>query len=93
MELRLGKVGEVYHKGTAGKLAWAAKGLAGAGALLLAKRKSRRSAVLGGALVCAGEICLRYSVFHAGKQSARDPKYTVEPQRERLRVGRYEAAR
>jgi formate-dependent nitrite reductase membrane component NrfD len=85
MELRLGKIGEVYHRGTAGKLAWAAKGLAGAGALLLAKRgdRSRRAAVLGGALVCAGEVCLRYSVFHAGKQSARDPVYTIEPQRQR----------
>jgi formate-dependent nitrite reductase membrane component NrfD len=86
MELRLGKVGEVYRHGTAGRLAWAAKGLAGAGALLLAKRggRSRGAAVLGGALVCAGEVCLRYSVFHAGKQSARDPAYTIEPQRQRV---------
>ena len=36
MELRLGTAGEVYRKGAAGKLAWAAKGLAGAGAALLA---------------------------------------------------------
>lgn len=86
MELRLGTVGEVYRKGTAGKLAWAAKSLAGTGALLLARRggKSRRAAALGGALVCAGELCLRWSVFKAGFQSARDPKYTVEPQRERI---------
>jgi hypothetical protein len=85
MELRLGKVGEVYHHGTAGKLAWAAKALAGGGGLLLAKRggRSRGAAMLGGALVCAGEICLRYCVMQAGKQSARDPKYTVEPQRKR----------
>jgi hypothetical protein len=27
---------------------------------------------------------LRWSVFKAGFQSARDPKYTVVPQRERL---------
>ncbi len=85
MELRLGETGEVYHRGTAGKLATAAKTLAGAGALLLARRgrRSRRAAVLGGALVCAGELCLRWSVFKAGFQSARDPKYTIEPQRER----------
>ena len=46
MELRLGEVGEVYHRGAAGKLAWAAKGLSAGGALLLAKRgaKSRRAA-------------------------------------------------
>jgi len=85
MELRLGETGEVYHRGTAGKLATAAKTLAGAGALLLARRgrRSRRAAVLGGALVCAGELCLRWSVFKAGFQSARDPKYTIKPQREK----------
>jgi formate-dependent nitrite reductase membrane component NrfD len=86
MELRLGKVGEVYHEGAAGKLSWAAKGLAAAGAALLAKRgrKSRASAVVGGALVCAGEVCLRWAVYKAGFQSARDPKYVVESQRERI---------
>jgi Polysulfide reductase len=83
MELRLGKVGEVYRQGEAGKLSWAARGLSVAGAALLAKRGrgSRASAVLGGAMVCAGELCLRWSVFKAGFQSARDPKYVVESQR------------
>jgi hypothetical protein len=49
MELRLGKLAEVYHEGEAGKFSWAAKGLAAAGAALLARRgrKSRTSAVLG----------------------------------------------
>jgi formate-dependent nitrite reductase membrane component NrfD len=85
MELRLGTVGEVYRTGAAGRLAWAAKSLAGAGAAVLATRgrRSRRASLLGGALVCAGEMCLRWSVFKAGFQSARDPKYTVEPQRGR----------
>jgi formate-dependent nitrite reductase membrane component NrfD len=85
MELRLGEVGEVYHHGTAAKLSWAAKGLAGAGSVLLATRgrRSRGAAALGGALVCAGEVCLRYAVMQAGRQSARDPKYTVGPQRKR----------
>lgn len=86
MELRLGTVGEVYRQGAAGKLSWAAKGLSVAGAALLARRgrKSRTSAVVGGALVCAGELCLRWSVFKAGFQSARDPKYVVESQRRRI---------
>jgi formate-dependent nitrite reductase membrane component NrfD len=85
MELRLGETGEVYHQGTAGKLATAAKALAGTGALVLARRgrRSRRASVLGGTLVCAGELCLRWSVFKAGFQSARDPKYTIKPQRDR----------
>lgn len=85
MERRLGEVGEVYHQDAAGSFAWAARGLAGAGAALLALRgrRSRAAAVLGGAMVCAGELCLRWSVYKAGFQSARDPKYTVKPQRER----------
>jgi hypothetical protein len=85
MELRLGSIGEVYHHGPAAKLTWAAKSLAGAGAALLAGRgrRSRRAAIVGGALVSAGEVCLRYAVVQAGRQSARDPKYTVEPQRRR----------
>jgi formate-dependent nitrite reductase membrane component NrfD len=85
MQLRLGESGEVYHQGTAGKFSWAAKSLAASGALLLSRRGRRggRAAVLGGALVCAGELCLRFAVHHAGKQSARDPKYVVKPQRER----------
>jgi formate-dependent nitrite reductase membrane component NrfD len=85
MELRLGEIGEVYRQGAAGKLSWAAKGLATTGAALLALRgrKSRTAAVLGGALVCAGEVCLRWAVYKAGFQSAQDPKYVVEPQRRR----------
>jgi len=86
MELRLGTIGEVYRRSTARKFAWAAKTLAGTGAAILATRggKSRKAAVLGGAMVCAGELCLRWSVYKAGFQSARDPQYTIEPQRERL---------
>jgi Polysulfide reductase len=85
MELRLGEIGEVYHHEAAGKLSWAAKGLAAGGAAFLATRgrRSRGAAAIGGALICAGEVCLRFAVFKAGFQSARDPKYTVKPQRER----------
>jgi formate-dependent nitrite reductase membrane component NrfD len=86
MERRLGTIGEVYRQGEAGKLSRAAKGLATAGAAVLATRgrKSRRAAVVGGALVCAGELCLRWAVFKAGVQSARDPRYVIESQRCRI---------
>jgi len=85
MHLRLGETGEVYRRGTAGKLSWAAKSLASGGAMLLARRgrRSRGAAVLGGALICAGELCVRFAVHQAGKQSARDPKYVISPQRDR----------
>jgi formate-dependent nitrite reductase membrane component NrfD len=85
METRLGEVGEVYRQGAAGAFGRAAKALSAAGAAVLATRgaESRAAQVLGGALVCAGGMCLRWSVYKAGFQSARDPKYTVKPQRER----------
>jgi formate-dependent nitrite reductase membrane component NrfD len=87
MQLRLGEIGEVYRQGEARTFSWAARGMATAGAALLATRgrRSRRAAVLGGALVCAGELSMRWAVFTAGKQSARNPKYVVESQRRRVR--------
>jgi formate-dependent nitrite reductase membrane component NrfD len=87
MERRLGFVGEPYHEGVAGKLNKVAKITTLAGAAVLGRRgkRSRAAAVAGGALVLAGEVALRWSVFKAGFQSARDPKYVVQPQRERAR--------
>jgi formate-dependent nitrite reductase membrane component NrfD len=85
MQHRLGFVGEVYKKEEAGKFARTAKLCTVAGAALLATggKKSRAAAIGGGALVLAGELALRWSVFRAGFQSARDPRYVVGPQRER----------
>jgi formate-dependent nitrite reductase membrane component NrfD len=87
MEKKLGFVGEVYKQGEAGRYGRISKGLTAAGAALVAwrGRRSRAAAAAGGALVLAGELALRWSVFKAGFQSARDPKYTVLPQKERLR--------
>jgi formate-dependent nitrite reductase membrane component NrfD len=86
MERRLGMLAEPYKQGEAGRYARLAKSLTATGALIagIGGRRRRRAAVAGGLLVLAGEICLRWSVFKAGFQSARDPKYTVEPQRRRL---------
>ena len=87
MQHRLGFVGEVYKHGAAGKLARTSKLLSAAGAALLATRgrRSRRAAVAGSAFVLAGELALRWSVFRAGFQSARDPRYTVIPQKQRVK--------
>jgi formate-dependent nitrite reductase membrane component NrfD len=86
MERRLGFVGEPYRQGAAGKLNRIAKAATMSGAWLLARRgrRSRAAAVAGGALVLAGELALRWAVFEAGFQSARDPEYVVRPQRQRL---------
>jgi hypothetical protein len=89
MERRLGRVGEPYHSGAAGSYSRASRGLTVAGAALLATRgaRSRGSAVGGAAMLLAGALCERLSVFKAGFQSARDPAFTVAPQRERVTRG------
>jgi formate-dependent nitrite reductase membrane component NrfD len=90
MEHRLGRlVSEPYRHGAAGKLSRGSKlcAAAGAGLLGLRGRRSRRAAVAGSALVLAGEALLRFAVWKAGVQSARDPRYTVVPQRERVGAG------
>ncbi|MBO0701325.1 MAG: polysulfide reductase NrfD [Candidatus Dormibacteraeota bacterium] len=81
-----GLSGEAYGKGRAGLLMKIAEGLTAGGALgsaLLAKR-SRTGAAVSGAALLAGSACLRFGVFEAGMASARDPRYTVEPQRQRV---------
>jgi len=86
MERAMGVTAEPLHDGHAGALMRASKVLtvAGtAGALLLGGR-SRAAATVSGAALMAGSACLRFGIFEAGQASARDPKYTVVPQRERL---------
>jgi formate-dependent nitrite reductase membrane component NrfD len=85
MEQSMGIAAEPLHDGKGGEYIRASKalttfGLAGA----LAGRRSRVAAVLSGAAFLAASACTRFGIFHAGQQSARDPKYTVVPQRERL---------
>jgi formate-dependent nitrite reductase membrane component NrfD len=94
MEHRLDELAEPYHTEAAAAYAQLARGLTAAGALLIAGRasRSRAAAVAGGAMVLAGAVCERWSVFKAGFQSARDPKYTVGPQRKRIRGGRTRGA-
>jgi hypothetical protein len=47
-------------------------------------RRSRVAAAVSGLALLTGSACTRFGVFEAGQNSARDPKYTVVPQRERL---------
>jgi Polysulphide reductase, NrfD len=75
MEKRLGFVGEVYEKEEAGRYGKAAKGLSLAGAAVLGlSGRTRLGAIAGSSLVLAGSAALRWSVFKAGFQSARDPR-------------------
>ena len=82
MESRLGEVAGPYQEGRAGRLARAAEACSAAGALLvLVVGRRRRAAVAAGALLCAGSLLTRFSVFRAGFESAADPAATIGPQR------------
>jgi formate dehydrogenase major subunit len=87
LERRLGIVAETLQDGTAGRRLKAAKALSAIGALGAATvaRRSRLGAALSGAGLLAGSALTRFGLFAAGMASARDPRYTVAPQRERLR--------
>jgi hypothetical protein len=88
MEQRLGPAGEPYHDGLAGQIGRAATQLTMAGAAALGLGRGRPwLARLGGVLVTAGAAADRFAVFHAGIQSAADPRYVVALQRERMAAG------
>ena len=86
MEQAMGLTAEPLHHGQAGTLMRASKvlTLAGLAGTVLLGGRSRPGAVVSGAALMAGSACLRFGVFEAGQESAKDPKYVVVPQRERL---------
>jgi hypothetical protein len=86
MTRRIGMVAEPYHRGRAGMYMKAGEILAVLGvAGSLAGRRTRAVSALSGAALLAASAATRWGIFHAGLASANDPKYTVIPQRERLR--------
>jgi hypothetical protein len=93
MTRRLGMVAEPYQAGRGGAYLRASRLLAAAGTagaalsgtrVLPAGWPRRAAAALSGAALIGASAATRFGVFHAGMASARDPKYTVVPQRERL---------
>jgi len=85
MEAHAGLAGETFREGKAGALLRAAKALTTLGGLGAATGgRNRLAAGLSGLALLAGSACTRFGIFEAGRASARDPKYTVAPQRERL---------
>jgi formate-dependent nitrite reductase membrane component NrfD len=76
---------EPYEAGTTGTILRIAEFLtvsALAGAVL--GRRSRAVSALAGASLVAASAMTRFGIFEAGMASARDPKYTIVPQRHRL---------
>lgn len=85
MEAEMGLAAEPMHQARAGWYQRASKLLTGIGAVTaVAGRRNRAVSALSGAAFLAASACTRWGIFHAGQQSAHDPKYTVVPQRERL---------
>ena len=75
---------EPYEAGTTGAVLRLAEFLtAGALAGAVLGRRSRAVSVLAGASLVAASAMTRFGIFEAGMASARDPKYTIVPQRRR----------
>ncbi len=75
---------EPYEAGTTGAVLRLAEFLtAGALAGAVLGRRSRAVSALTGASLMAASAMTRFGIFEAGMASARDPKYTIVPQRRR----------
>jgi len=82
VETRLGLLSEPYREGRAGRLLRTGRALTAAGvAGALLGRRSRVLSALAGAALVAASIATRFGIFEGGVASAKDPKYTVVPQR------------
>ena len=85
LKRRLGMVAEPYQQGRPGRLMRLASRMTlGAAAASTLGGRSRVVSALCGATLVAASAITRFGVFEAGLESARDPKYTVVPQRERM---------
>lgn len=85
MKRRLGMVAEPYETGRSGGLLRAAEIISAAGiGCAFVGHRSRALSALAGAALLAGSAASRFGIFEAGLASAADPKYTVQPQRDRL---------
>jgi formate-dependent nitrite reductase membrane component NrfD len=87
MVASMGLAAEPLHQGRAGMFMRASKALTIAGTVGAALgRRNRAVSVAAGAALLVGSALTRFGIFEAGRQSADDPKYTVVPQRERIRA-------
>lgn len=80
---------EPLHEGRAGTLLRLSEGLAVAGGIgALLGGRHRGVAVAAGLSLVAASALTRFGVFEAGIHSAKDPRYTIEPQKRRLAARR-----
>ncbi|UDY24112.1 NrfD/PsrC family molybdoenzyme membrane anchor subunit [Nocardioides sp. Kera G14] len=90
MERRMDPVAaEPLHHGHPGTMLRWSERLAVAGAIgTLVGGRWRPTAILSGAALMAASALTRFGVFEAGIHSAKDPRYTIEPQKRRLAARR-----
>ncbi|MEU5909875.1 NrfD/PsrC family molybdoenzyme membrane anchor subunit [Micromonospora sp. NPDC047527] len=89
VETRLGLLSEPYRRGRPGRLLRAGRWLTAAGVTgALLGRRSRTVGALSGAALLGASVATRFGIFYGGVASARDPRYTVVPQRERVNARR-----
>jgi hypothetical protein len=80
---------EPLRHGTPGRMLRWSERLAVAGGLgTLLGGRHRGVAALSGLTLLTASALTRFGVFEAGKDSARDPRYTIEPQKRRLAARR-----
>lgn len=90
MERRMDPIAaEPLHHGHPGEmLKWSERLVIAGGLGPLLGGGRRAVAVLSGLALMAGSALTRFGVFEAGLESARDPRYTIEPQKRRLAARR-----
>jgi hypothetical protein len=90
MERRMDPVvAEPLHHGNPGRmLRWSERLVIAGGLGALLGGRHRGVAALSGLALMTASALTRFGVFEAGKESARDPRYTIEPQKRRLAARR-----
>ncbi|MGC4934308.1 NrfD/PsrC family molybdoenzyme membrane anchor subunit [Gordonia sp. DT30] len=82
-------VAEPLHQGAPGKaMRWAERLAVAGGIGTLLSGRSRAVSVASGLTLLAASACTRYGILHAGIESAKDPRYTIVPQKRRLAARR-----
>jgi Polysulphide reductase, NrfD len=90
MERRMDPVAaEPLHHGNPGRmLRWSERLVIAGGLGTLLGGRNRGIAAVSGLALATASALTRFGVFEAGLESARDPRYTIEPQKRRLAARR-----
>jgi hypothetical protein len=90
MERRMDPVAaEPLHHGNPGRmLRWSERLVIAGGLGTVLGGRNRAIAVVSGLALAAASALTRFGIFEAGLESARNPRYTIEPQKRRLAARR-----